>query len=134
MLTNVSIADLNCMDLGAHMYLMEEWNERTDFGWQPAMIIHHGFYTRVIQETSDGALIIATYIANGEGDLLSLRLYTDTPLAQALDPARASAQWVKDDLEQMNAIGNEMLWTDGMLHRNRSRMNGLHTRNRLGQP
>lgn len=76
MLTNVSRADLNRMDLGAHIQLLEEWNEDAGFIWGPATITHTGYYTVVTQEDGLGALIVATYVANGEGDIRALRIYT----------------------------------------------------------
>jgi hypothetical protein len=68
--------DLHAMDLGAHIHLMEEWNEEAGFEWGPATILLHGYYTRVIQEDGKGGLHFATYITHGEGDIISLIVYT----------------------------------------------------------
>lgn len=71
----VGIGDLHAMDLAAHIHLMEEWNEDT-FQWGPAHVILHGYYTRVIQEDGLGGVHVATYITHGEGDIVSLVIYT----------------------------------------------------------
>lgn len=72
----VDLQDLHTMDLGAHIHLMEEWNEDAGFMWQPAVVVLQGFYTRVFQGDGKGGLHVATYITNGEGDIISLIVYT----------------------------------------------------------
>lgn len=98
------------MDIGSHMQIMEEWNEDYSFGWKDAQVILHGYFTRVIQEDSRGGLYIATYVTNGEGDLRSLRVYTDTPdrLEQI---APHSEGWVKEDLTEQHQIGFDYWYT-----------------------
>jgi hypothetical protein len=97
------------MDLGTHMYLMEEWNEGTEFGWKDAQVILHGYLTRVIQEDNHGGLHVATYVTNGEGDLRSLRVYTDTP-QRLEDIAPASSPHTRNALGEMHTVGTEMYY------------------------
>jgi hypothetical protein len=102
--------ELNAMDLGTHMHVMEEWNPEAGFVWGDAYVILHGYFTRVIQEDGKGGLHVATYVTNGEGDLRSLRVYTDTP-QQLEEIAPSSEQWVKDDLTEMHQIGFDYWYT-----------------------
>lgn len=114
----VDMKDLHTMDLGAHCQTMEEWNEEAGFIWQPAQVFLHGYYTRVVQDDGQGGLHIATYVSNGEGDLVSLRVYTDVPSAQlARDPAPASEAWVKRGLKRDHITGSEMWFNDHTLDR-----------------
>lgn len=98
-----TVAELYEMDLGAHIHVMEEWNEDAGFQWQPATVILHGYYTRVIQEDGKGGLHVASYVTHGEGDLVSLRVYTDTP------KNRGSRPIVHDDA--IHRCGHEYWWT-----------------------
>lgn len=111
-----TVGELHAMDLGTHMHVMEEWNEgsEAEFGWQDAMVVLHGYYTRVIQEDSIGGLYVCTYVSGGEGDLQSLRVYTDvSPASKAHTPAPHSAGWVNWDLRIAHKIGDEMWWHKG---------------------
>lgn len=74
MIHNLTIRDLNMMDLSEHILMMEEWNEDAGFEWGPASIVQHGHHTTVIQEDGKGGLHVATY---GMSRLKSLRCYTD---------------------------------------------------------
>ena len=100
----VTPGELNAMDIGSHMAIMEEWNEDHEFGWKNAQVILHGYLTRVIQEDSRGGLYIATYVTGGEGDLRSLRVYTDVP-QRLEDIAPHSEEHTKKDLAEMHTIG-----------------------------
>jgi hypothetical protein len=71
----VSVGELHAMDLGAHIHIMDEWNEENSFKWGPATISLMGFTTLVVQEDGTGCTHVCTYLTNGEGDLLSLRVY-----------------------------------------------------------
>lgn len=84
MLTNVSVADLHAMDLAAHIHLMEEWNEES-FHWQEATVTLLGYVTIVTQDDGNGGFHVAVYLSGGEGDLISLRVYTNkNPQGQRL--------------------------------------------------
>lgn len=67
--------ELNEMDMGVHMATMEEWNEEPGFQWEVAFVIEQGKYTRVIQGDGLGGVHMASYLTEGEGDLVSLRVY-----------------------------------------------------------
>ena len=106
-----TIKELNELDLGVHMQVMEEWNEETDFKWQDeAEVVLHGYYTRVIHQDGIGGLYIMTYLTHGEGDIQSLRLYSDTPSHVALNPAPSSARWVQNSMKEIHITGLEMWW------------------------
>lgn len=119
-----SIGELNELDLGVHMQTMEEWNE-VKFDWQPAQVILHGYFTRVIQEDfgviapeseamtragSAKGLYIATYVTHGEGNLVALRVMTSVSEDKYRDPAPNSAQWVKKGVKQDMIVGTEYLY------------------------
>lgn len=122
-----SVGELNALDLGVHMQVMEEWNEVT-FDWQPALVVLHGYYTRVIQEdhgvltpsyeatTRDGqshGLYIATYVSNGEGDLRALRVLANVSEDRFRNPAPHSEDWVKKATLADMLVGTEYWYHDG---------------------
>lgn len=76
MIFNLSPGNLNEMDMGVHMALMDEWNEDANFQWGPAVMILQGFHTVIIQEDGKAGLHVATYVTSSEGELVSLRCYT----------------------------------------------------------
>lgn len=116
-----TVAELNQMDFGTHMAVMEEWNEHHDFDWQDATVILHGYYTRVVQTDGIGGLYIATYLSHGEGDLISLRVYTDTPRNLAENPAPCSEDWVKEAMVKDQKIGTEYWW-----HKDKGKFEAIH--------
>lgn len=74
--------ELNQMDFGSHMGLMEEWNEDSQFEWGEAWV-HYGFpHTTVVHQFAEKGgsealtgFMVAVYLTDGEGDILSLRAY-----------------------------------------------------------
>ena len=82
MIQNVTKGDLHSMDMGTHMYLMEEWNE-VEFDWKPAQMVIYGRHTIIVQEfqakeyVTDPAMLTATYVNGDEGKIISLRVFDD---------------------------------------------------------
>lgn len=99
--------ELHAMDYGVHMHVMEEWNEEYNFGWQDATVVLAGYYDRVLQTDKDSCLYVATYIAGGEGDLVSLRVYTSTP-QRKIGNSVAIMEMRRID----HTIGTEMWWSN----------------------
>jgi hypothetical protein len=103
-----TVGELHAMDLGVHMHVMEEWNEETNFGWQDAMVILAGYYTRVIQADNMGGVYVCTYVSGGEGDLVAMRVYSEAPqINRRGDVMIPRLQTIE------HKIGCEMWWDTG---------------------
>jgi hypothetical protein len=76
---------LNLLDFTTHMHLMEEWNDSSEFVWEPATVLYgHPHSTVVHPHTCDGRLgiFVAVYQTSDKdtlrvSNLISLRAYTD---------------------------------------------------------
>lgn len=98
------------MDLGVHMMVMDEWNECTEWDWQPATVFLQGYYTRVVQEDGIGGLHIATYVTNGEGNLKSLRVYTTAVGSTHHEPAPYNMKHINEAKKDGYAMGIEYIY------------------------
>ena len=70
---------LHELDFGAHVHLLEEWNE-TPFVWGDATATELGadvLVTHPFRTASMTGVAVARYVALGEGDLLELKVESD---------------------------------------------------------